>query len=224
MVINLGAELSQSTVYATTANFLSSAAASVAPNTAVYLYSGESTTNAVVVDTLIDVENATGGTGTDYIVGSDAANTITGGTGADDMTGGKGVDTFVQPAAASVVLTAETVTEAAVAVTETITFGNGLDVITDFTAGEGGDKLDVQVAGLPVTAVGTNQAADTSGNMYFVSVTIAAGGVLTIVADGTTGSSTLVFEGDAGTDLTAVDDAVLLVGVDSDALVAANFI
>ena len=224
MVINLGEELSQSGVFTTTANYLSSAAATVATNTAVYLYNGESTTNAVVVDTLIDIENATGGTGTDYIVGSDAANTITGGAGADDMTGGKGVDTFIQPAASSVVLSAETLTEAALATTETITFGNGLDIITDFTAGEGGDILDVQVAGLPTAGLGSNQALDTSANMYFLSVTIGAGGALTIVANGTALSSTLVFQGDAGATLAAVDDAVLLVGVDSDNLVAANFI
>ena len=210
MVINLGAELSQSTVYGTTANFLSSAAATVAPNTAVYLYNGESTTNAVVVDTLVDIENATGGSGTDYIVGSDAANTITGGAGADDMTGGKGADTFVFGATDSVAASAQDGTVAGVAtefdVGDTITFGNGVDIITDFTAGEGGDVLKGVDAGVPTTAIDVALGTTTglaAGTTYFLSGTyVASTGVFTITADGAAGSSTLIIEG-AGNAVTA---------------------
>jgi Ca2+-binding RTX toxin-like protein len=203
---------------------LSASGVSVASNTTAYLYSNESTTNAVVVDTLTSIENATGTAGVDYIIGSAGANTITGAAGNDVMTGGAGVDTFVQAAAASTVLTAETVTEAGILVTETITFGNGVDVITDFTAGNGGDILDAQAAGAPTAALGSNQAADTSGTMFFLSGTfVAATGLFTITANGA-GADTLIFEGDAGANLAAVNDAIVLVGVDSDDLVAANFI
>jgi S-layer protein len=231
MVINLGEELSQSGVFTTTANYLSSAGATVAPNTAVYLYNGESTTNAVVVDTLIDIENATGGTGTDYIVGSDDANTITGGAGADDMTGGKGVDTFVFGATDSIAASA---TNAAVAgdateyeVGDTITFGNGVDIVTDFTAGEGGDVLKGVDAGAPTSAIDVALATTTglaAGTTYFLSGTyVASTGVFTVTADGATGSSTLIIEG-AGNAVTANTEMVLLVGVDSDSLVAANLV
>ena len=224
-VINLSdTALTQSGVFALTGKYLSTVNPSVAAGTATYLYSNESSTNADVVDTIAGIENVVGTDEVDYIVGSADANKITGGAGNDVMTGGAGVDTFVQAAAASTVLSAETVTEAAVAAAETITFGNGVDVITDFTAGNGGDILDAQFAGLPTSALGTDQTANTSGTMYFLSGTfVSSTGVFTIAADGA-GADTLIFEGDAGADLSAVDDAIVLVGVDSDDLVAANVI
>ena len=73
---------------------LTGAQTSVASNTATYLYSAESNTNASVIDTLISIENATGTELADYIVGSTADNTITGGDGTDTVTGGTGADTF----------------------------------------------------------------------------------------------------------------------------------
>ncbi|HIF79113.1 MAG TPA: calcium-binding protein, partial [Gammaproteobacteria bacterium] len=60
-----------------------------------------------------------GGQGTDTITGGDGADTITGGDGADTLTGGLGQDIFVY--------------------SSRYDYG---DVITDFTAGSGGDLLD----------------------------------------------------------------------------------
>lgn len=93
VVINLSdAAVSQSTVYTATGKYLSAAGASVAAGTATYLYGGESSTNAVVVDTLTSVENATGTEGVDYIVGSAENNALVGGDGADFITAGAGDD------------------------------------------------------------------------------------------------------------------------------------
>jgi hypothetical protein len=72
--------------------------------------------------------------------------------------------------------------------------------------------------------LGSNQTGDTSGTMYFLSGAFnTSTGVFTIAANGA-GADTLIFEGDAGANLAAVNDAIVLIGVDSDDLVAANII
>jgi len=180
---------------------------------------GDGATNAV--DGNGGNDAITGGSGRDDLSGDAGNDTITGGTGADSLSGGTGIDDFTAIAGQSVVLTAETVTEAAVAATETITFGNGLDIITDFNAGANGDTVDTVAA--PITGIGVNMTGDTSAASYFLSGAFVAGtGVFTIAADGT-GADTLIFNGDAGANLTAINSFTLLQNVDSDNLVAGNF-
>jgi Ca2+-binding RTX toxin-like protein len=178
-------------------------------------------TATMVRDTVSNFENVIGSALNDYIVGSASANTITGGLGADIMTGGAGADAFTAIAGQSVVLTAETVTEDGILVTETITFANGLDVITDFTAGTGGDTIDT-LAGA-ITSIAVDHTLDTSAVTYFLSGNfVAATGVFTITADGA-GADTLVFNG-KNSAFSTIDSFTLLSGVDSDDLVAANFV
>ena len=93
VVINLSdAAIAQSTIYTATGKFVSASSPSVAAGTATYLYSGESSSNAVVVDTLTSIENATGSEGADYIVGSAGNNALIGGDGVDFISGGAGDD------------------------------------------------------------------------------------------------------------------------------------
>lgn len=61
----------------------------------------------------VTIENATGGNGSDMLVGNDAANLLTGGDGNDTLTGGAGNDVFIYAAS-----------------------GNGTDTITDFAIGD----------------------------------------------------------------------------------------
>jgi S-layer protein len=119
-VINLGSTaLTSSAVFTQTAAYLSGSQTEVASNTSTYLFNGESSTNASIIDTLATVENATGTNLADYIVGSASANTIIGAAGADYVTTGTGKDT---------------VELAAIAVAGSVA---GADIITDFTAGSG---------------------------------------------------------------------------------------
>jgi VCBS repeat-containing protein len=77
---------------------------------------------------LTNVVRIDGGDGNDTIVGSAGADTIAGGAGADQLTGGAGTDTFVFNS-----------------------FADGIDTITDFTAGS--DRFNIAAAGfggLPV--------------------------------------------------------------------------
>lgn len=172
--------------------------------------------------------NFTGGAGNDTIVGTAGANTITGGAGADSITGGAGADTIVQGLADSVASTASVFAGATVAAADTITFGAGVDVINDFVAGAGGDVLDVLVAGAPTTLIGETVANLTGAQeVFFVSGAYnAVTGVFTIAADGA-GADTAIVQADNGVAasdaLTTNSSIVVLVGVDSDNLVAGNF-
>jgi Ca2+-binding RTX toxin-like protein len=73
-----------------------------------------------------------GNGGNNTLIGNDGADTITGGSGNDTLTGGTGIDTFDYNA----------LTDAA-------------DSITDFTAGAGGDKIDIDTL---LTVLGYNGA------------------------------------------------------------------
>ena len=164
-----------------------------------------------------------GGTADDVFNAGGGNNTLDGGTGDDTYNiADGGTDTIVQNDGDSTARTADTVTEAAVAVGETITFGNGVDVVNGFTAGASGDVLDITIAGAPTTLVGSDQTANTSATVFFASgAFVLSTGVFTIAADGA-GADTLIIEGVAGANLNASDDAIVLVGVNSSDIVAAN--
>lgn len=92
--------------------------------------------------------NITGGAGNDSLSGSTANDIISGGAGTDTirgaagndiLTGGAGVDTFAQTTAVN----------------------NGTDSITDFTAGTGGDVINISIAG---TGAGQSQLRTGAGN------------------------------------------------------------
>ncbi len=171
------------------------------------------------------VNAITGGAGVDTINAGAGADVIDGNGGADNITLGGGVDTFNFAAGDSVASTAQTFAGANLAANDTITFGNSLDIIQDFAAGASGDLFNGANAGAPTTGIGVAVAAGfAAGTTYFVSGNFNTGtGVFTATADGA-GADTLIVEGAAATALGASTNAVMLIGVDSDDLVAANFI
>ncbi len=162
---------------------ISASSGSVATNTTAYTYAANTTTGSTAADTLISIENVVGSTGNDFIIGSAAANTITGGAGYDFMTGGLGSDTFgLAGVAQSVARSAEGL-NATIVNNDTITFGNGVDVISDFVSGT--DTIDFTVAGAttaPTSLVtGAAQAALVVGTSYFLLGTwVQATGVFTV--------------------------------------------
>lgn len=182
-----------------------------------------------VNDLLIGTAGADTLTGTaaaETILGRSGVDVITGGAGADAMTGGAGADVFIQADGASVVKSASNLVGANFAAADTITFANGVDVITGFTAGTGGDSLDVGTAGAAITGIGVAAATMTATKTLFLSgAYVVATGVFTIAADGT-GADTLIVDTTVAADqaIATADTWVVLVGVDSDNLVAANFI
>ena len=95
-----------------------------------------------------------GNSGNDVIIGGAGADTITGGTGADIYTGGAGADVFVTAPAAlasnSVAASATSLT-ATIAAGDTMTFGNGVDIIRDFTTGT--DTIKVGAATATINGV-----------------------------------------------------------------------
>jgi len=231
VVVNLSAaNISYANIFATTGAYLSGTlTGGVDAGRVGYLFDGESALNIATLDTVSNIQIVTGGTGADYIVGSAVANTITGGAGADTIDGGAGADRVVQGLTDSVARTASTFAGAAVAAADTITFGNRVDVISGFVAGAAGDVLDVLVAGAPTSLIGETVADLTAGQeVFFVSGAYnATTRVFTIAADGT-GADTAIVQADnavaASDALTTNASIVILVGVDSDNLVAANFI
>lgn len=150
MVANLSASaVTAATIISNVAGtFLGGSVTSVAAGTATHLYDENAALNASVVDLLSSIENVTGGTGADYIVGSVGDNalsgaggadyidggagddTITGGTGIDALTGGLGSDTFVMTAALAA----------------------NADNISDFTSAAGGDLLSFDISDIGLNA------------------------------------------------------------------------
>ncbi len=161
----------------------------------------------------------------DAITAGAGADTIDGNAGADIISGGAGADTFVYNTADSVASSAQVFAGANLAAGDTITFGSGVDVINDFTAGVAGDLFDgANAAAIPTTGIGVAVAAGgmITNTTYFVSGAW-DGTTFTAAADGT-GADTLIVEGETDDALAASVDAIVLVGVDSADLVAANFI
>jgi hypothetical protein len=104
---------------------------------------------------------------------------------------------------------------------DTITFGNGLDIISDFEAGTSGDKLDLDSSSSAISGIGVSTSSLVSGTNYYLSGTF-SGNVFTISADGS-GLDTLIIQG-TGAAFSSNASSVLLSLVNSNNLVAGNFI
>jgi Ca2+-binding RTX toxin-like protein len=171
-----------------------------------------------------DLLNGDGGN--DTISGDAGIDTLTGGSGADSLTGGTDtINSFIQLTTDSQTFTARSST-GVFAVGQTFTYGNRLDIITDFKAGAGGDLLDIQGSGaLPTSALGRTQTSVgglVAGTNYFLSGTF-VGNIFTVQAAGAGGSSTMILQGTGG-NFNANASAILLSGVNSSSLSASNFI
>jgi Ca2+-binding RTX toxin-like protein len=163
----------------------------------------------------------TGTTSNDTIVTGAGTDTINADDGADTVNMGAGSDTYTLATGDSKALTAETVTEASLGATDTITFGNGVDIINGFAAGATNDTINGANAGAASTAVGVDFRNDNSGTTFFFDGGYnATTGVFTGNAGG---ADLLIFEGDSNANLASIDTFVVLVGVAQTDLHADNF-
>jgi Ca2+-binding RTX toxin-like protein len=140
-----------------------------------FTISGGEGNDTLTLDAISIAGNYYGGDGNDTILTNTAQDTIDGGAGidsidangdADYITGGIGADTFVQNAGDSFAASATNAPNTATApVSGTLawTFGNGVDIITDFSVAE--DVIDFGTNGTnTVTAGVANNAALTNTN------------------------------------------------------------
>uniref|UniRef100_UPI003F72EECE calcium-binding protein n=1 Tax=Oceanibaculum nanhaiense TaxID=1909734 RepID=UPI003F72EECE len=194
---------------------LSTATLSTANNT---LTNGSSATGTPSANRSI-----AGTAGADTLTGGIGEDTITGGTGADQMSGGGGADVFVQSGGDSVARTAEAITVGNLNNGETITFGAGVDVITDFVSGT--DKLDVATAGSLTAFVGAGGDAQnlTGNNNYSIRGDFNSGtGVFTTNFGG--GADLLVVTNAANADLDAAGQSSIIILTGITSLAAGDFI
>ncbi len=170
----------------------------------------------------------TGSLGRDTIFGGEGADVIAGSAATavdqigDTLSGGAGVDTFgnntignstavLIGAANGVIAAGATVTSAA----------NGIDVITDFTSGLGGDRIDVQVLSAPILnpiATGNVQLNAANSIKVISGTYTASSGTFVIATSDTAGPDTLIVG--SGSNL----ESYVLQGINASTLVQSNFI
>lgn len=168
-----------------------------------------------------------GQAGKDVINGGGAVvfDIINGGTGADTMTGGAGSSRYVQRSTFSELQTAFSAPGAnALNAGQSVTFGNGLDIVTDFEIAR--DLISVgYVAGGIVSLQGQGSTAPTdTGKVYYLSgAWNAASQIFTVAADGRGVDTLVALSGAAGTTFATNGSSIVLLGVNSADLTATNF-
>ncbi len=100
------------------------------------------------------IENATGGSGNDWIIGNDENNILIGGPGNDVLYGAMGEDTFRGQMGDDIIDFTESISSIDVLIMENHN-DNGTDVIFNFSAGLNGDKIDFSKPYLPTKIFGT---------------------------------------------------------------------
>jgi len=184
--------------------------------------------------------------GNDTIYGGSGQDLISGGFNADTMVGGDGVDTFTvfslstsnttNTTTTGVYLNGATfaasvnTTTISSATTAVFTVGSSagqndgaFDVITDFTAGLGGDRIDLVNAN-QITAVGINELATVAGvgNFAISGTYNSTTGTFTAAATRTQGADTLIIS--LGGGALTNGQAVVLTNVNATQLVASNIV
>ena len=186
---------------------------------------------ALTINTSASSGNFTlnGAGGADTITAGSGTNTINAGGGADSIT--LSTHTNVQTIAVNLtssVATSSSSLSASVAPSDTLTFANGVDVVTGFVAGAAKDVIDNTDAVVTAIATGIGQSKSagfaTATTTYYLSGAYnATSKVFTIAADGA-GADTLVVLGDAAhPSFASHANDIVLVGVNSANLVAGNF-
>jgi Ca2+-binding RTX toxin-like protein len=167
----------------------------------------------------------------DTIIGSTTGtNGITGGNGSDTMTGGSVVDTYVQTTTSSTAPSSISMAGATVAVGDSMTFANGVDIITNFSttvgaAGATDDIINLVSTGVPTTLIGKTVTDVGGTDSYFGSGAWDANAkTFTFSADGI-GADMFVADVTNGTNdgVAAFTGGIVLIGVDSDNAVAGQF-
>ena len=171
-----------------------------------------------------DADVITGGADDDTITSGEGADDITAGAGNDKITGGVDADQFVGGGVGvSTVASASSLTST-MAAEDTLTFGNGVDIITDFHAASNDSNLlhnsdafaaftdSTIAASLTNIAAGSTTAAtalDSTNGAY--------------IAFGTFVESTGVFTMASAFDATTDHDAIVGFGKASSSLTTATF-
>ncbi len=212
-------------------------------STSIITLSGTGSVNTITggsaADTITVTANGLGSTnvvigaaGDDVInaAASTVAITLNGGAGADVITGGSGVDTYGQASnfsvqGQSVASTANTLTAGGIVATNTVTFGNGVDRVTNFVSGV--DKLDVATAATaPTTLIGVTTGAALTNNTTYVlygSYNTATNLFTAAAAYGAGTTDAVVVTGNGAATAVNTTGIVVLTGL-NQALVAADFI
>lgn len=143
------------------------------------------------------IENATGGSGDDMLIGNDADNILTGNAGSDVFVGGAGNDTYVIDRAAEIGSVTENFGEG----TDTIVAAfSGADVVLDLTVVP--DIENIRISGNGTfTLIGNDGDNTLFGN---ADATTIYGGAGNDTLDGKAGADTMY--GEAGDDLYFVDN------------------
>jgi Ca2+-binding RTX toxin-like protein len=166
-------------------------------------------------------DRITGNNGIDILNGGAGDDIIRGQSGADTMSGGAGADQFrILFRGDSVARTAETMTAANLSNAETMTFGNGVDIISGFVSGV--DKLDVTTAGNYTSfGLGSDATGLTLDNNYAVRGDY-AGGTFTLNFAG--GADMLVVTNAANADIDAAAQTAIVILTGITSLAAGDFI
>ncbi|MBR2179215.1 MAG: calcium-binding protein [Selenomonadaceae bacterium] len=150
-----------------------------------------------------------GGAGSDSLLGNAGNDSLSGGTGADTLNGGKGNDTLTGGSGNDVFVYA---------------FGDGNDVITDYTTGQDSIKLtsgSIESAQLKGSDVVLNIASSTGSVQGSITLKNAKNKFITIV-DSKGNSTSKVYPDPTSKTITDADSAVVTVSSDIKTIVAST--
>jgi Ca2+-binding RTX toxin-like protein len=170
-------------------------------------------------------DSINGAAGNDYIIGGVGGDTIIGGTGVDTMVGGQGSDVYVTGQVGDSAAATATTLSGTISAGQTLTFGTGVDYITDFNRAIGQDKLDVATAGVLATNLfGTNSATALANNTSYVLYGSWSSGLFTVASSWSgTNNDALVVVGNGSLTASSTTGYVLLENL-LGSLQAGNFI
>ncbi|MDB0060216.1 hypothetical protein N9E97_02435 [Planktomarina sp.] len=199
IVINLGTTaVTKAAVLSAIGSHTADAVTSVASGAIAYTFASSGATNSAVTSSISNVENLTGTSGADYIVGSLAVNIIDGGVGADYIAGGLAGDTITGGGGNDTIDLGVADGASDTVVIEATALLNGTDTVTNFEVGS--DKIDItafETVGAVVIGTGSytvaagqavflgSQAAGSADSSAAAIVALNAAGTVAAAAAGT---------------------------------------
>ena len=168
IVINLGTTaVTKAAVLSAIGSHTADAVTSVGSGTIGYTFASSGATNSAVTSSIVNVENLTGTSGADYIVGSLKVNIIDGGVGADYIAGGLAGDTITGGGGNDTIDLGVADGASDTVVIEATALLNGTDTVTNFEVGS--DKIDITAfETVGAVVIGTGSYAVAAGQAVFL--------------------------------------------------------